>query len=233
MSTLNRNSLEDGSFAAKLQLPPDMLWSSSKLEESLAATLRQRPPGDLWVFAYGSLMWNPLLHYAARENAVLDGWHRSFCLKTVAGRGTADRPGRMLALEAGGRTEGVALKLHEASAEFELKLLWAREMVAGSYVPRWETITLPGGERASAIVFVVNKDNPHYEPESAVTAIAPLIAAAGGSFGSNAEYVCHLDFALADAGLEDAYVDALVCELKSAMDVGAEGSRRSRPAGAD
>lgn len=231
MSTLNRNSLEDGSFAEKLQLPPGMLWSAAKLEESLAATLLLRPAGELWVFAYGSLMWNPLLHYVARENAVLEGWHRSFCLKTVAGRGSNDRPGRMLALEAGGRTEGVALKLDEESAGFELKLLWAREMVAGSYEPRWERITLQNGATASALVFVVNKDNPHYEPESAVTAIAPLIATAGGSIGSNAEYVCHLDFALADAGLEDSYVDALVCELKRAMDAGAEAGRRGRAAG--
>lgn len=216
MSVLTRDVLEDGSYANKLGLPADLVWSPEQLDESLASTLADRPAGDIWVFAYGSLMWNPLLHFNARENAVLEGWHRSFCLKSVAGRGSVGTPGRMLALEPGGIVAGIALRLAGETAYRELRILWAREMASGSYIPRWEQVTLADGHLVSALVFVANKSHPLYDRNTSAGQVAPFIVHAAGKFGTNAEYVCHLNFALADAGLEDPYVDALVHELKGA-----------------
>jgi cation transport protein ChaC len=47
-----------------------------------------------------------------------------------------------------------------------------------------------------------------------VPVVAPLVAAANGIYGSNADYVFKLSFALADRGFTDDYVEALACELR-------------------
>lgn len=70
-------------------------------------------------------------------HGTLVGWHRAFCLRLTAGRGTAHQPGRMLALKEGGRTTGVAYRLPEETLEQELTLLWKREMITGCYLPTW------------------------------------------------------------------------------------------------
>ncbi|SUX85494.1 cation transport protein [Citrobacter koseri] len=69
------------------------------------------------------LMWNPALEFDESCTGTLVGWHRAFCLRLTAGRGTVCQPGRMLALKEGGRTTGVAYKLPENALEQELTLL--------------------------------------------------------------------------------------------------------------
>ena len=56
----------------------------------------------MWVFGYGSLLWNPGFEYQEKAIASLPGWHRSFCMKLEGGRGTHERPGLMAALDQGG-----------------------------------------------------------------------------------------------------------------------------------
>lgn len=91
--------------------------------------------GSVWIFGYGSLMWNPALEYRESCTGTLPGWHRAFCLRLTAGRGSATQPGRMLALKEGGRTTGVAYRLPDDTLEEELTLLWKREMITGCYLP--------------------------------------------------------------------------------------------------
>ena len=75
-----------------------LLWSAEQRAASLAATLACRPDeGPVWIFGYGSLMWNPALEFTESCTGTLVGWHRAFCLRLTAGRGTAHQPGRMLA----------------------------------------------------------------------------------------------------------------------------------------
>ena len=113
-----------------------LLWSAEQRAASLAATLACRPDeGPVWIFGYGSLMWNPALEFTESCTGTLVGWHRAFCLRLTAGRGTAHQPGRMLALKEGGRTTGVAYRLPEETLEQELTLLWKREMITGCYLP--------------------------------------------------------------------------------------------------
>src|SRR5205814_5831538 len=47
----------------------------------------------VWLFAYGSLMWNPEMPFAERRPALLRGWHRSFCLYSRDYRGTRNAQG--------------------------------------------------------------------------------------------------------------------------------------------
>ena len=83
---------------------------------------------DFWLFAYGSLMWNPAIRTAGYRTALLRGWHRRFCLWLVMGRGSPEHPGLMLALARGGACYGVAWRIAAEQARHELLLVWRREM---------------------------------------------------------------------------------------------------------
>lgn len=211
MSILDREALGDGSLRERMKLPPELAWTEQQLDESLAGLLATRPAGPVWVFGYGSLMWNPLLAFAERRRAILQGWHRSFCMRTVIGRGRPEQPGRMLSLEPGGEVQGVALRLPDGEEERELRLLWRREMLTGAYLPSWLPLQWwPEGGDALALVFVARPDHAMHEADSSIPTVAACVAVAEGAFGRNVDYLHSLQQALAAAGLHDAHVDALV-----------------------
>lgn len=212
---LNRDAIRSGAYLESFEsLPKDMLWTQAQIDRSLADTMAMRPPGaDVWVFAYGSLMWNPISKYDQRVVATLHDWHRSFCLRLIAGRASPERPGRMLSLEPGGKTEGVALRIPQALLDEELRILWIREMVTGAYTPTWAPVTFDNGDEGVALAFVADPRQSQYEADSGLSVIAPLMASASGLFGSNAEYVFKLQCALTECGMSDHYIDALANEL--------------------
>ncbi|VFS13017.1 cation transport protein chaC [Escherichia coli] len=156
--------------------------------------------GPVWIFGYGSLMWNPALEFTESCTGTLVGWHRAFCLRLTAGRGTAHQPGRMLALKEGGRTTGVAYRLPEETLEQELTLLWKREMITGCYLPTWCQLDLDDGRTVNAIVFIMDPRHPEYESDTRAQVIAPLIAAASGPLGTNAQYLFSLEQELYQTG---------------------------------
>ncbi|HEY4805150.1 MAG TPA: gamma-glutamylcyclotransferase [Paraburkholderia sp.] len=212
---LNRDAIRSGAFLESFNfLPPDILWTQARIDQSLADTMAARPAGeDVWVFAYGSLMWNPLSRFDQRVSATLHGWRRSFCIRLLAGRGTPQRPGRMLALEPGGHTQGVALRLDAAALDEELRILWTREMLTGAYKPTWTTVALATGETQHALAFVANGCPRQYEADSSPSTVARQIAEAQGPLGTNAEYVFRLRQALADCALADAYIEEVAQAL--------------------
>ena len=90
----------------------DFFLSAEEREASLSQALTRYAPGEeAWVFAYGSLMWNPAIEFAERSIARIEGWRRSFCFWMPMGRGTPELPGLMLALEQGGACEGIAYRV--------------------------------------------------------------------------------------------------------------------------
>lgn len=217
---LTRHAITSGAYLDSFDKQCQERWSAGRIEQSLAQTLAARPGGDggdIWVFAYGSLIWNPLLDFAERRPATLDGWHRSFCLRMLSGRGSAATPGRMLAVEAGGSTEGVAFRLDAGKALAELRVMWVREMVLGSYCPTWARVALAGSGAATAIVFAADTGRPQYRADASIGAIAALVSAASGPFGSNADYVFRLDLALRELGARDDYVASLAAALRTEM----------------
>lgn len=212
---LDRQNLSSGAFFnAFKDVPGIEWWSEARVEASMQEVLAQRPArAPVWLFAYGSLIWNPVCEFEESQLATLDGWQRSFCIRLVLARGSIEQPGRMLALEPGHRTQGVALRLREGNLEQELRMVWMREMVGGMYRPQWSSITFKDGRTAQAIIFTANKDSPLYEVHVVPEAIAPIIAQARGSLGSNRDYVLHLDQALRQHGIDDEYVSALAQRL--------------------
>lgn len=216
--TLDRKALQSGAFLTSFQDTPGIeWWSEERIDTSMRETLSRRPgSGPVWLFAYGSLICNPLFEFAESRVATLAGWHRSFCIRLVLARGSSERPGRMLALEPGGTTTGVALRLREEDLEHELRLVWMREMVGGVYRPAWSKVTLADGQIVDAIVFAANPDNPLYESDASLDTIVPVIEAAQGSLGSNRDYVLRLDQSLRLHGI----VDTHILELASRLDPG-------------
>lgn len=192
-----------------------LLWSSEQRAASLAATLACRPDqSPVWIFGYGSLMWNPVFESDEVAEGTLQGWHRAFCLRLIAGRGTAMRPGRMLALKEGGTTTGLAFRLPEDKLHEDLELLWKREMVTGCYLPTWCELTLADGRNAMAIVFVMDPNHELYEADSSPKTIAPLIAQACGPLGTNAQYLFSLEQELKKRGLHDDCLTDLVQHVR-------------------
>jgi len=213
MTILTRENLGNGSYRTGLAMPEHLAWSEAQVEQSLAATWALRPEGAVWIFAYGSLMWNPLLAFAEERTATLAGWHRSFCLRSISGRGRPERPGRVLSLQPGGEVQGLALRLDEATARDELRLLWTREMPSGAYRPLWMPATLSDGTAVTAIAFVADPDHPLHETDESPQTVARLVETAAGAFGPNIEYVRALAKTLDERGLHDPHVEAIVRAL--------------------
>ncbi|WP_321927704.1 gamma-glutamylcyclotransferase [Paraburkholderia guartelaensis] len=215
---LNRDALSSGAYLQSFNsLPKDLLWTQTQIDASLAQTMEHCPlpvGSDIWVFAYGSLMWNPLFRFEERVIATLGGFHRSFCIRLIAGRASPDRPGRMLSLEPGGKAEGVVLRMPKENLQEELRILWTREMVTGAYNPVWAPYTTRSGHEGHAIAFAADPKQAQYDADSRPSVIAPLIAQASGPMGSNAEYVHNLRRALADCDMKDEYIEALAAELE-------------------
>lgn len=188
-----------------------LLWSAEQRAASLAAALACRPDhSPVWIFGYGSLMWNPVFEADEIAAGTLLGWHRAFCLRLTAGRGTASKPGRMLALKEGGQTTGLAFCLPEHRLQEELELLWKREMITGCYLPTWCDLALDDGRTVTALVFVMDPRHALYEADSCPKTIAPLIAQAQGPLGTNAQYLFSLEQELKRRGMYDDCLTELV-----------------------
>jgi cation transport protein ChaC len=134
-------------------------------------------------------------------------------MRLLAGRASISAPGRMLGLRPGGQTAGMAFRLSEEDLEEELALVWTREMPTGAYSPLWLPVVLKGGAPQVALVFVSNEEHPFLETDTSIATIAPLMAAASGPIGTNADYVRRLAATIEELGFEDAYVKALADEV--------------------
>ncbi|MDO4682303.1 MAG: gamma-glutamylcyclotransferase [Lautropia sp.] len=219
---LTRELLQSDAFLQSFANTPGFTaWTQAQISQSLDDMLsrRPKPQAPVWLFAYGSLIWNPLFLYVERQRASLRGWHRSFSMKLTAGRGTPERPGRMLALTPSFNpdtcTEGLAFRLDETQLRDELMLVWRREMVGGTYCPRWERVTLADGRRVDTLIFVMNHEHPVYEADASVATVAPLIVHATGHLGHNLDYLLDLEKALAEHDIHDPYIDDLVAAVRA------------------
>ena len=221
---ITRALLEAGGIDAMVARsnPALRLLTEAERAQSLRETLAARPPGEpVWVFGYGSLIWNPSVLFEERRTATVLGWHRAFCLSTTAGRGTAEQPGLVLGLDAGRACAGVAFRLADAVLEAELRLLWRREMLAGSYVPRWLDLLDPSGARFGAgLAFTINRAADQYAGALAKEEIIRRLATAGGELGSCAEYLTRTCAGLREAGIPDPELDQLLAAVRAAQVAG-------------
>jgi glutathione-specific gamma-glutamylcyclotransferase len=209
--TLSRRDLEEGRMRALYAAAVDArhALTDEELAASLAGTLKSKPAGsDWWVFAYGSLLWNPLFPFEDARPATLSGRRRRFCLWSLASRGTANQPGLVLGLDRGGSCHGVVYRLPARSAKAELALLWRREMVLGAYLPLWVTVRCDA-KPLVALAFVVDRAHRQYTGNLTLGEQADVLASAAGAFGSSADYLERARVALVTHGIVDPYLERL------------------------
>ncbi len=180
-----------------------MLRSEEELEHSLKKSLAQRnSDGPVWVFGYGSLIWNPLMRFAERRLAKVRGYHRGFYLWSKINRGSPERPGLVLALDRGGSCGGVAYRLHADHVAEEFKLLWRREMIAAAYLPRWVDAHTDSGV-VKALTFVIDRNTPGYTGRLNDEDIIATALGAHGHYGSCADYLLQTAISLEQHGISD------------------------------
>ena len=160
----------------------------------------------MWVFGYGSLLWNPGFEYADSQLATLAGYHRSFCMRSIHHRGTPEAPGLVLALDArqDAQCHGMALLVSEAKQNQTLSYLRDRELISSAYVEKILTVSLADGSNVPAVTYVVDPDHVQYCGALSMEEQALIISQAVGGRGENREYLHKTARQLANMGISDA-----------------------------
>ena len=174
--------------------------------------------GALWVFGYGSLIWNPGFPFLARRPARLRGYARSFCLSSIRYRGTPEAPGLVLALAAaegaGVECRGLAYKIAPEAADDAHAYLRHREMVTDSYLETEQDLEVDGLGPIRALTYVIDHDHPQHlklSPDEQ----AAIIARAVGPAGSNRDYLHNTVAHLRELGLPDPELEALDLKVRA------------------
>jgi cation transport protein ChaC len=153
--------------------------------------------GEFWIFAYGSLMWDPRFPHQEIRPARLGGYHRALCILSIANRGTPERPGLVVGLDRGGSCVGRVLRVAAEHGEDTLAYLQQREMSTDAYIPKMLNVRLDDGGMVAALTFVARPGHPQYMRGLSPEEQARLIRQGHGPYGSALDYlrnVCrHLD----------------------------------------
>lgn len=208
MNGVGRDAIKDGFFHNMAEegerLGLITRCSPEDREASWRHMLATNPhkDGSVWIFAYGSLIWNPAFHLVDRVDVRLYGYHRSFCLRTYIGRGSPDQPGLVLGLEPKGSCRGQALKVNPEHLEEELSVIWSREMVTGAYNPRWVDLKTATGS-IKAVAFVMDPLYPHYAGHLTFEEVCHDLALGSGALGCASDYLYETVAAMDKIGIVD------------------------------
>lgn len=174
----------------------------------------------LWVFGYGSLIWDPGFAVAERQIARADGWRRSFCMWSIHHRGTMQDPGLVLALDRTGdaHCNGVALRVAPGAEAETLARLRDRELVSSAYLEQTLPVTLRDGREVPALTYVVDPDHAQYCGGLSADRQAAIIAEAAGGRGKNRDYLFSTVTHLAELGIRDAELEDLAARVREIGD---------------
>jgi cation transport protein ChaC len=201
--------------------PPEVAKSEPLTPTELLATLRAAlEPWEkgtpFWIFAYGSLMWNPQFNFDAKHVAMIRGYHRAFKVWSRLNRGTPEAPGLVLTLERGGSCRGLVYRIAADRVQEEMGRIWKREMTYGSYCPKWIRCQV-GDESISALAFTVNRKCSGYAGEISMDVMVHALSHARGRFGPAHEYLFNTIETLRQHGIRDARVEQLANLVKAKM----------------
>lgn len=160
---------------------------------------------SLWVFGYGSLMWDPGFPFVRWAPALIHGYHRAMCISSTRWRGTPECPGLVLGLDRGGSCRGIAFLVAAADVAVTLRGLWAREMSRRIYRPRLLRARLPDSS-VRALAFVADPQHAEYSGHLTVEQTADRIASCRGARGPNLEYLVRTIRHLEELGVRDRYL---------------------------
>ncbi|MGH8780946.1 gamma-glutamylcyclotransferase [Paraburkholderia sp.] len=199
--------------------PPSLgesrLLTDAELRASLDHALRDWDrTSDLWLFGYGSLIWNPGLPTAEAMRSRVHGYHRGLYLWSRVNRGTPEQPGLVLALDRGGSCSGIAFRLAAQGAMPHLDALWRREMAMGSYRPAWLPCVLADGRRVPALAFVMRRDVASYTGKLTDDVVRTVLGCARGRYGTTLDYVSRTVAALRESDMPDRALEGLLARCR-------------------
>ena len=198
--------LQPNGALAAIPHPPVGLRASTP--EEYAATLDNLLPvveGEVWVFAYGSLIWKPAFDFVETRRGLLRGWHRDFCLGwDNSFRGSDTNPALMLALDRGGSCNGMLYRLPPNRVRHGLTRLLEREMgwLPSPFPPRWVNVSTRQGT-VRAVTFCIDRASGRYVSGLSIHQTADALAKAVGAWGSMAEYLLETVIHLEGLGIHD------------------------------
>ncbi len=172
-----------------------------------------RAMDDLWVFAYGSLIWRPGFEYEERAKARLAGFHRSLCIYSHVHRGTPERPGLVFGLDRGGSCVGMAFRVAAEKAEATTAYLRARELVTSVYLETTLPVRLLDGRPVRALAYVVDRGHTQYAGRLSVETAAALVARSHGQSGANRDYVLSALGEIRALGLSDRWLESVAARI--------------------
>ena len=172
-----------------------------------------QPADDLWVFGYGSLMWNPGFAFTERRKARLEGFTRRLCIWSHVYRGTPEAPGLVFGLAPGGACHGVAYRVEAALRDETIAYLRERELVTYVYREIETPAALDDGRRVSALAYVADHENPQFAGVLPDDEALGVIRRSHGKSGPNVDYVLNTRAELHRLGIEDAELDAICARL--------------------
>ena len=159
--------------------------------------------GSLWVFGYGSLIWDPGFAVAERRIGCVRGWHRSFCMRSIHHRGTPEAPGLVLALDhaAGAECHGLAFRVAPGAEQETISALRERELISSAYLETWLAVETAAGT-VRALAYVIDPDHVQY-CRLDLEEQARIIARATGGRGANRDYLWATAAHLTELGIAD------------------------------
>ena len=168
----------------------------------------------MWVFGYGSLLWNPGFRYSKKEIARLDGYRRSFSMRSVHHRGTAKNPGLVLALSTDRQSfcEGLAFEVEQGKEVETLDYLRERELVSSAYLERKVSLHLKNGQSIQSLVYIIDEGHAQY-CKLTLDEQAKIIADAKGGRGANDEYLYRTRDKMAELGINDTGIEWLYAKV--------------------
>ncbi len=180
----------------------------------------EHPDEDLWVFAYGSLMWRPGFAHLERAPARLIGLHRALCVYSFVHRGTPEKPGLVLGLDRGGACRGIAYRVERTKRGATIAYLRGREQVTMVYREAWRDVLLAGSSerRVRALVYIVDRGHPQYAGRLDLDQQLHFVRQGHGSSGANPEYVLATVAEIEAQGIRDTDLHRLAERLKGIHD---------------
>ncbi|MBV1897345.1 MAG: gamma-glutamylcyclotransferase [Rhodobacteraceae bacterium] len=171
----------------------------------------------MWVFGYGSLLWNPGFEVAQSKVATLGDYARSFCMRSIHHRGSVTEPGLVLALDAvsGASCRGLALAVAAGDEDRTLDYLRERELISSAYLERNLQIAFDDGQSVTAVTYIIDPDHDQYCGGLPLEEQANIIAHAVGGRGPNTEYLFNTSSHLSEIGLHDPDLDWLTARVRS------------------
>lgn len=171
---------------------------------------------SLWVFGYGSLLWNPGFPVAEQAHGRLAGYARSFCMYSIHHRGTEEDPGLVLALDAHDEAvcDGLALRAEPGTEDETLAYLRERELTASAYVEHVVPLHLADGQVVQAYTYVVDPADALYCGHLTLEDQAQIIAHAAGDRGPNADYLLNTVAHLEEIGIGDGDLSWLATRVR-------------------